>query len=218
VRLRGYLTMSAGLLLALLTAFQSVRLRHLALHEAARDEARGLAASLRARLDLDRALLDLNAASMREALGDLGRWPHPLEWAGLYRAARSDCPAASAGTGEDGVPGDEDLRRLAAAAPEDLPLLRSLGGGRYLAMDRLRIGDGELALAMLLAPEGARPGSEGLWSAMSACLLGVAAAACLLIWHGATDVLGARAAARPGRRPPRRRPSRFSQLIGRRVR
>jgi hypothetical protein len=181
--------MLVGLLLALLTAYQASRFKQLGLQEAARDEARGLSETLRARLDLGRAMLDLNAASMRDALMDLGRWPHPLEWAGLYDAGGQPIASTAADPGGVPFPDNLHLQTLVPAAPEDLPWLRSLGGGRFLAVTRLQVGERELTMAMVLAPEGWRPGAAGLWSAMSTCLLGLAAAAVLLIWHGAADVL-----------------------------
>jgi hypothetical protein len=190
VRLRGWLTISAGLCLGLLTAFQASRLRQLGLREAARDEARDLAAELRWRLDLNRAMLDLNGASMGRALREIGRWPHPLEWAGLYGSGER--PLASAGDGSRHGPGEADRRALAAAAPEDLPVVRPLADDRFLAMTRLRIGERDLALAMVLAPPGWRPGADGIWSAISVCLVALAAAALLLVWHGASDILAIR--------------------------
>jgi len=195
VRLRGWLSISAGLGLGVLVAFQASRLVHLGRQEAARDEARGLSEALRWHLDFQRLMLDLNGASMRQALRDLGRWPHALEWAGLYES--DSRPISSAGETSAGGPVPKDFEALAASGPADLPVLRELPNGKFLAVTRFRIGERELTLAMVLAVEGWRPGAAGLWSVLATCLTALVGAALLLVWLGAANVLAAR---RPGAR------------------
>lgn len=190
MRLRGWLSISAGLALGMLIAIQASRLVSLGRQEAARDEARGLTEALRGRLDFQRLMLDLNGASMRQALQDLGRWPRALEWAGLYASGNS--PISSAGETSAGGPVDGDFDALAASSPGDLPMLRELPDSKFMAMTRFRIGERDLTLAMVLAPEGWRPGAAGLWSVLATCLTALVAAALLLVWLGATDILAAR--------------------------
>jgi hypothetical protein len=188
VRLRGWLTISAGLALGLLTAAQAWQLKQLGLSEAARDHARELTASLRWRLELSRATLDLNDSSMALAVREFGRWPHPLEWAGLYGPGRR--LVGWAGERPSGYSlSDADSAALASTEPEDLPTIRPLAGDRFLALTRLRIGERELTLAMVLAPSGWRAAAAGFWSVLSVCLAALAAAALLLVWHGTTDIL-----------------------------
>jgi hypothetical protein len=190
VRFRGWLTISAGLGLGALVAIQASRLAYLGRQEAARDEARGLSAALRGRLDFHRLMLDLNGTAMRRALQDLGRWPQGLEWAGLYGPDRG--PLSSAGGTSSGGPADADFEALAACGPGDLPVLRQLPDGKFMAVTRFRIGERDLTLAMVLAVEGWRPGAAGLWSVLATCLTALVAAAFLLVWLGAIDILATR--------------------------
>ena len=167
---------------------QAVSLERLGLEEAARDEARGLAASLRARLEIDRAMLDLNGPGMRRALDQLGRWPHPLEWAGLYGPDGREL-AASVGAP---VPARAEFEALARARPDELPAVKALGGRKYMALTRLQVGASEMVLVMGLAPEGWRPGAARLWSAMVIDLAALAGAALFLALRGAAQVRAGR--------------------------
>ena len=173
-----------------MVAIQAVSLERLGREEAARDQARDLAASVRWRLELGRAMLDLNAPAMRRALDELGRWPHPLEWAGLYDA---DGEPLSTTTGAPAVARAE-IQALARTRPDELPVVKPLGDKRFLALTRLRIGAREMVLAMGLAPEGWRPGAAPIWSAMVADLAALAGAALFLAFRGTAQVLAGRRA------------------------
>lgn len=197
-QLGGWLTVLAGLLLSAVVVVQAVSLERLGLEEAARDEARGLAASLRARLELDRAMLDLNGPGMRRALDQLGGWPHSLESAGLYEPDGRELSATAGAP----APAGAELEALARARPEEMPVVKALGGRKFLALTRLKVGAREMVLAMGLAPQGWRPGAARIWSAMVIDLAALAGAALFLALRGAAQALAARRAASGCRPPP----------------
>jgi len=196
MRLRGWLTVAAGLCLALLVSRQAVRLDRLGREEAARDEARGLTEAVRSRLEISRAMLDLNDASMARTLVEVGRWPSTLRWAALYTNEDPARPLAESGTRAGPLPEEGDLRSLGRAAPESLPVMRAIPGDAFMALTRLRIGARDLTLAMVLAPQGWRQGAAGIWSVTVTCLAALAGAALLLVWHGSVDILSSRALGR----------------------
>ncbi|HOX06639.1 MAG TPA: hypothetical protein PK280_09570 [Planctomycetota bacterium] len=193
MRLRGWLTVASGLALGLLVAFQSSRLLQTARRDSARDAARGLSEALRCRLELSRIMLDLNSASMESALRELGRWPQRLESAAIFQGSGAH-PGLRASSGEAAARAVSGggLAEMEAVATEDLPIVRDLPGERFLAMTRMRVGQADLSLVMVLAPGGFRPEIESLWGSLSVCLMALAAAAMLLVWLGMGELLSAR--------------------------
>lgn len=197
LRLRGALTLAAGALLGAVALAQAAQLSRLNTDgrlAAARAEARAETRALRCRLELSRAMLDLNGAAMRRALDELvAESGSRLAWAELLEPDGRRI-AATAGARE---PSRSDLDPERLGDSGDRPVLRPLEGGGLLAVEPVAVGGRRLLLALGLAETDAGDDWAPLVAVIKANLLALGSAALMLLARGAVDVLAARKASRP---------------------
>lgn len=192
--LRGWLTIAAGVLLGAVALAQGAQLRRASADgrlTAGRGEARAEARALRWRLELDRALLNLNSSAMQRALDELvAESGSRLAWAALLEPDGRRI-AATPGAGQP-ARSDLDPDRLDRA--EELPAIRRLPGGGLLALEPVTVGGRRMLLTLGLAADETGPDWAPLASVLAANLLALGSAALMLAARGTADLLGARRA------------------------